>query len=428
MKKLHLSSVFILILFLFACKKETDNTHPLISIQSPSKYSSYQVLDTIPVIASITDDSPITNVKIVLTDNEFRPMLASYNYTPNTTVFNLDVDYPLNDYYLENGDYYLLIQATDGKNPKNQYQQIEIIGFSKELKGIVVISKQSSNAFDFILTAENNQQHFLFQVSGDYAASAINSRNNQIYWAGKNSININAYNLLDYSIDWQLPLLINPPMHSENCLYFDEYLFSTFRNDYIRGFDVNGTISFTTSIEESALNKIIYRHNDLILVDQQSKTNAYTYITSYYLTTGIEKQRRQSNFETIAFLSHSIDELFIVANNDIEGLIMLYDPYLNVLSPLKSIPEKFNSALQTEAGVLILSSTNKIWQYEYSSNQINEIENVESGAKLLFESLRESIIVVGEMSIRIYSYPEFVLETTNTFNDSIVNAHLYYNK
>lgn len=428
MKMKKIIALSISIILLFACKKETDNNHPIITIQSPIINTNFNIFDTILVKAQITDESPITSVKVLLTDDEFTPSLSPFYYSPNTTTYDLELEYPINDYYLQGGVYYLQIQATDGKYYKNNYLQVNITEIPKTLNGIIVVSKTSSNTLEVISIDNENQQQSLFQFQGDFASSAINSRNNQLYIAGKQAININAYNLLDYSMDWQLPNLINPPMHSDDCLYFDEYLFSTFRNHYIRGYNILGLIYFTTDVMESALNQLIFRHHDLILVDQQSKNNGITYISTYYLISGVEKQRRQSDFEVVEFLSYSPTELFIICNTENEGQILLYDPYSNTLTHLQSIQGKFHSAIQTEEGVLILSSAEQLFHYNYYGNVLNSIENIELADELLFEPINEYILLVGEMKITTYSYPEFELINESILGDSIQNAHLYYNK
>jgi len=423
-----ISGIVVLIIFFSSCKKESDNNHPIINIHSPSEFESFQVFDTILVKAEISDESPITSVKVVLTNSDFTPVLQAYYYNPNSTHFKLEMNYPISDYYLEDGNYYIQVSATDGANSKNKYHNISINGIPKMLKGVIAITKSNSNAMNVFSIDTNNNNQILFEINGDYASSVINSRGNQLYFAGKKTLNITAFNMLDHTIDWQLPPVINPPMHSDDCLYFDEYLFSTFSNDYIRAYNSSGGIYFTTDIDESALNQKIFRHNDLVLVDRQSKTNGSSFLISYYLVSGVEKQRRLSNFRIVEFMSYSQDEIFIACNEENEGRLLIYDPYLDVLTSVISLPGKIISAIQPEVGKIFLCTENQIFTYDYNTHLLSVISDISENSKLLYEPLNKQILLLELFQIKTFSYPGFELQNISVFEDTIMNAHLFYNK
>ena len=134
-------------LLLVGCKDEKVTTIPTITYYSPQYLQEFTVADTIDIHALITDDVPVTLVKVNITNEDFIPVSASMIFSPNATSWELSTRIPIEDESLETGSYYTLIRAENGTTYKNQYQEIIIRGLEREFKQLLVITEGGFNEF-----------------------------------------------------------------------------------------------------------------------------------------------------------------------------------------------------------------------------------------------------------------------------------------
>ena len=302
--KFHWGMLLMLVLILqliqlSSCKKETDNQHPVITYISPYELQKFDVLDNIHIKANISDDKAIESVRIGLVNKEFVSVLPSVFVYPNSINYQLDIDYPIDDQYLETGEYYVQLRAEDGTNFKNQYQLVFISGIQREFEKVIVLTQGNFNEIRISEIDKTDNFSFLFDIYGDYSGSETNSRYQQLYIAGKDLININTYNLHSQEIAWLKETFPPVPMHNDNCLYFDEELYVSFQTNYIYGYRYNGSQVFNATVENDKSPSRLTKFNEFLLVDLQSKTGGITYLATFYLTTGAEKQRLATNYRVV---------------------------------------------------------------------------------------------------------------------------------
>ena len=429
---MNLRQVFIIIsvllVIVLSCKKEEDTQHPVITIYSPAINRQFDVLDTILVEAAITDDIKIISVKVVLVNEEFIPVLDAFYYYPDASSYQINLNYPIDDYSLENGIYYIHIRADDGLNYKNEYQKIQINAIHREFEKILVLTRKNSNYIEVSGIDTSQNINTLFEINGDYAGSEVSSMYQQLYIAGRNQININAYNLDNYELEWKLDVIPYDPIHSFNCLYYDEYLFSSFCYLYIRGYDNYGTQIFNSWIDEFDLPARIFRHNDLILVDKQSKIGGSTYISTYYFISGVEKQKLFSTYKVVEFFSYDTENVIIVANTYEHGTIKLYDPYQNILTEMQSTLDIIISSVKIDQENILIGTENDIYLYNFSQFSLNNILPGKVAYGLRYNEVNKNIYVIGSKKIEIFNYPGMILQNTYTHSDTILNVLLLYNK
>ncbi len=90
-------------------------------------------------------------------------------------------------------------------------------------------------------------------------------------------------------------------MHNDNCLYFDEELYMSYQTNYVYGYRHNGSQLFNATMENDKSPSRLAKFNEFLLVDLQSKTGGITYLATYYLVTGAEKQRLTTNYKVVDF-------------------------------------------------------------------------------------------------------------------------------
>jgi hypothetical protein len=426
------SFVFLMILLaigISACQKENSDTqHPLIRVIKPIEGDTFNSGDTITVTAEITDNRIITSVKVILTDSVFIPAMSAQYFSPATATFLLNTQYILNEYLPEGGKYYLQIRAEDGTNSKNSYVGINITGEPKILEKTIVMTSTGKGTINIYGIDHNDEISLLFETEGDYSDSEINSIGKLLYIAGREDININAYDLSAYSLKWSLEPVPDFPMHYNDCLYFDEFLFATFTSEYLRGYNAVSSVIFNVFTNETDAPKKIFRFHDLILVDMQRKNSSPGWIAAYYLNTAVEKQKYLTNRPVLNFHEVNQTTTAIVMNNENSGLVLLYDPYQNLLLDEIPAPGLIYSSVMTPPDKLLLGSEGILYSLDLFSGASTPLINEGSEFDLFFEKLFGNLYLTKSVQAIVYKYPEMEYRQTFLFAGSILKVHFQYNK
>ncbi len=431
--KFHLEMLLILIFILqlsllTSCKKETDNQHPVITFISPYELQEFNVLDNIHIEANITDDNIIKSVKIGLVNKEFNSVLPSVFVYPNSATYKLDIEYPINDLYLETEEYYVQIRAEDGTNFKNQYQLIFVKGIPREFEKVIVLSQSNINEIKVSEIDKSDNLSPLFEINGDYRGSEINSRYQQLYIAGSDLINLNTYDIITREIIWEKEVFPPVPMHNNDCLYLDDELFVSFHTNYIYGYRHNGSQVFNATIENDKTPSRLAKFNELLLVDLQSKTGGITYLATFYLATGTEKQRLATNYKVVNFFEIDNYNVLIAGNSLGEGVLKLYDPYLNIETALLPVPGKIVCIEKLTERNFIIGTDNTMFVYDHDQSYLTSILPGKVAYRIWFDETENNIYTVSSKLIEKIKYPQMIFQKSYPIPDSIFNIHLLYNK
>jgi len=431
--KLHLWFPLLLVLvfqiLLFtACKKETDTQHPVITYISPYELQEFNVLDSILIKANIKDDKVIKSVKIGLVNKDFISVAPSIFVYPNTATYTVDIGFPINDIYLETGEYYAYIKAENGTNYKNQYQLIHISGIARELESVVVVSQGNFNTISITEIDQSDNINFLFDISGDYSGSETNSRYQQLYVSGKDLINLNTYDLAYQELDWSKEAFPPVPMHNDDCLCLDEELYVSFRTNYIYGYRYDGSQMFNATVENDKSPSRLAKFNEFLLVDLQSKTGGITYLATFYLATGAEKQRLTTNYKIIDIFEIDNDNVLIAGNEAGEGILNIYDPYTNAETTLLPVPGKIACIEKLPNNKYIIGTDNNILLYDHDQNSLTTVSPGKVVYRIVFDETENNIYTVSPKLIEKIKYPQMLFQKSYPLPDSIFNIHLLYNK
>jgi hypothetical protein len=298
----------------------------------------------------------------------------------------------------------------------------------KKLEKIVVVTyKDASQVGILTIDPESNVEHVV-DISTDYASSEIDSKYRQLYIAGVNLVDMTAYNFDTGEIEWQRAASPPLPVHSADCFYIDDYLYASYSSYYIYGFRYNGSMVFNTTIEMDKQPSGIMKFQDYIIADLQSKTGGYNYIATYYLASGVEKQRMPSTYQVVDFYDAGNNEVLIIANENDEGTLRLFNPEDNMETVLAEIPHKIICSAQFTESEFILGSPGT--NYLFSSDQLGLTE-ILPGTQVFtfrFDPIGQQIYASGLNQVFVITYPELEIQNAITISDGILNLHLFYNR
>ena len=416
---------FVLIL-LTGCVKEYPDRVPEINIYSPVKNQVFNVSDTILVSGKVWADKMLVSIKVVLTDQNFQPVHKAFYLYPTSNNFILDLFYPLDNLNLGGGKHYLQIRAEDGINYRNFYQEVYLVELPWYLKQVIVLTKPQSSVINIQGINSGDEIEQIASITGDYAASEISSENRQLYIAGKNTLNLLAFDLTEQTVAWQKPTVQPFPMHFDNSLYFDNILFVSFNYDHILGYHADGSVIFNSSTEETDAPARIFRTGNFVLADFQKKNIEPPFIKTMYYSTGVEKQRIQTFFKVVEFHPLASNNLVITANNENYGLILTYKIDQNLLFTEKTLPKKISCSVAIDENSFLIGTDESVFHYNPNQNQLSELLVDQGAERLVFEHQTERVFIAKGNQVLVYLYPQMQYQKTFPFSDTILNLHLQY--
>ncbi len=349
-------------------------------------------------------------------------------FYPANRSFSLDLKYPVNDILLENGDYLLQIKAYDGINTARSFINLYLDEVPKKLEKIIGIVTNGDQVL--VRSIDSSSVTTLIELPDDYAASALNSRFQQLYFAGRNTINLQAFDLTSQAICWEEGPMIQLPFHHPRCLSIDDkLLFVSFQKGIIRAYDHLGLVKFDTPITDVAEPARIHRHDDIVIADLKERSGHRRFIMTYYFASGDRKDSLLSNVEVVEFISKNPDFVYVIGNQSSNGYFGIYDVLKNKLSAFSDFQGGviFSASVIDEDNFLIGSESGVYW-YNGSNNSLVQWLPGVLGFVIRYDELSGQVFISTGTKIAVYNFPNGNLSHSIPVGDSIINLHLLYNK
>lgn len=421
-------SILLFFLLYTSCKKTPDGSIPNIEVNSPSENEWFALPDSIYVNCRISDSRNITSVKVQLVNEAFIPVLPAYLFYPESTTAFIELYYKLDALIVKTGIYYLQVSAENDSEFRNKYQRISITGLSPEFKQFLIITAPSDNMLQVSGLKLSGDSFPIFQVEGAYSDADISNQHQLLFLAGKNHLNVGAYDIASGEERWRIPDIPYNPMHNNNCLYFseNEKLYTSFNYQNIYGFDFTGKITFDASIDDIDAPGTIFKHRDFIMVDFQKKNTSLPFIRTYFELTGAEKQCKLGQLKVVDFFSYSNDSVVVVGNEEGSGRIYFYNVENNSESNILYFDSPIFCVTAINTQLLIVGLENSIFEINLKSSTAVKLQEGINYSVIRFEELSDQLIFVSGNQVLIYSYPEMENQKTILFSDSILDVLLNY--
>lgn len=418
----------LIIVFALSCKKKEVGI-PEITYYSPYENQVFNFDDTISVHCQIFDEIGIESVKLVLVNSEFSPIGKAFFYSPGSSEFELKTDYPIPPAKIEAEQNYLLVVADNGTKFKNKYLSLHINPLERELENIIVLTKASGQHIGVSAVYPNvGGIEWLYSVVGSYSGSALDSDAQQLFVAGKEVLNVQAYGLSDYGIEWEIVPDPYVPMHNAGCLHFDGVLFVANNFYSIKAYTATGLQVFMANVLEDEKPGQLFRFNEFLFCDMQSKSGAATHLVTWYVNSSAEKQRIFTNFEVVDYAVAFDNEIFLAVNSLGNSSVKLYDPESNVLTDLVLLPDEILSMVKIGEGEVLIGSGPDVFLYKYPENYPEVVLPGFRACGIKLESISQRLYVMGANAIDVFEFPQLQHLQQIPFNDSILDIHFHYNK
>jgi hypothetical protein len=427
-----LSACILLILgfFLVSCKKDVDSQIPDISVQAPFEWAVFEVGDTIPLKATISDNKQLISVKVTLTDSEKRPVLPSIDIASTSNPYILNAGYPISDSLIESGMYEIQFQASDGLNISNSFVKIQVNALPRKFLYPIVISRPSPNQVivSSLDTSGNLEQ--MYSRQGDYIGSAINSREGLLYLSGAYKSALTAYNIREKKFEWSISGQQLPEQHwFEGIIYQSPFLYVSYYEGYIKAIDKAGVTSFTSEKTGLYHPVITCSFGDWVAASLREKETDRNALAIYYTPGGTLRQIFSPTPAIIALFKADSQHLLSFGNSSGNSYIHVFDKLSSTFTQLKMNPgDSIFCVSAMDANNYLLSGKDKIYWYSFSQNSLVVFASGLNRSRITCESIGMQVYAAADKFISLYSYPEGILLRKLQSPDPVVDIQLLYNK
>ena len=422
--------IFLMVLALFACRKEADNNPPRISVSGPAWGTSYNVYDTIWVNALITDNTKLVSVKIALLDESQKPVLSVHDFKPGVATLEVSEGIPLDDIHLASGTYTLQVQAFDGTNYTNNFIELRVNELPLEMKYPVLISRNGMYGINISVLESGTIWRKVLSLESDYQTSDVSSYDQQVYTAGQISGNLNACLLPAGPVVWEVPLLSAPPYRYFEALFYEfPLLYVAYYEGKILGYDRFGVVKYSSETEPGYIPEAIGKSGDFVLAGERRKTGSARAIGVYYAVTGSRMQSLEVSLDIVSFKTIDKDHVLVFGNNGNTGIIMEYHISENHLRHVHTFSDgKIGAVVQANSSNFFVAGANAVHRYIYPTNTLVQYIQDAPGALLDFDVVNDQIFALYNHQLKVYGFPDASIVVSIPVADSAFSFHLMYNK
>ncbi len=420
----------IIIIVISSCKKDGDTLPPVVTIDNPYEYKTYNMYDTIYISGNAKDDNVVQSVKISIVNSSFLPVLNGEVHTPNNNLFYFKTSIAINDIHLNSGLYYVLVTATDGTNSKNLYRAITINGIPLQFKKMIAITKVNSNSYNVYGINDTLQSALMFNYTGDYISSAINNNYQQLYVCGSVNSDMNAYDLINNSLQWSLPNENNAPFPSFNNVYFNnDIIYVSYYNNKIIGYNRLEGINMTAHTTTGYTPGKTYIFNYYLLA-QEKNTSGTEYALSIYYTTGFLKASNLTSVIIKGMETKDDTHVYLFGNTLANKAVMtIYDVGQNGYYPPHVMPDAtLYDYVKIDANDYLLSIGSDVYWYQQNTNSLTSILTNVNAKHICYESLSGNFVITSGNQLSIYNYPSGNYMGGTTLPYTINDILLQYNR
>ena len=422
--RLWFTVVIALLVLVSSCKKE-DDLPPSITIEYPLDGATFQALDTIRIGISVSDNEKIESIHAWLNTLEGATASSVRTVAPNSAQYTGVMEVIMTDKYLTSGAYTLKIMATDGKNEKFAFVEIQLHAFPKVRRSIIAVSE--TGLMERIDSTGNVS--FVASLAHDISGVCINNRHDLAQAIGNVDGQITAISLSNNSVVWTSVHPDQPPAPAflaQTC--DDADLLISGYDHIIYGHNNFGSLILNEQVGSAYRPEELMVQNGQLLVEQVQTGTTNRFMFHYNRASMAFQNQVAIPMNVEAICEFGDDRLMLFGNNDGQASVFRYDHSQNSIWEPRSLePGSLIDAVKGNGNVYYLAQSDGIYSYTFSPNFLNQIVPGVAAAQLRFDEDRGVLLAAVGNYIAEYSISGNVL-ATHQLSAGVVSFDVHYTK
>lgn len=416
---------------LTSCNKTEDEQFPVITFITPSENSIHNVLDTIHVEVNISDNVQILSVEICLVDENFVPVLKSFYPIVQKNPMVLVFDYPLDEYFLESGNYNILIKVGDGVQFKHKYQSIRVNAVPKSLNGLALAYSMSGNNIVSILDSNFSFEHILETQLIPFNNMAVFPFHNCLAYIFNDKDQLESWDYNQKQRIWTYDNSMNPSGRLYKVVSNSNSFFTFSDDGFIRSFNFQGKQKLVIHDVGYIPNELVVFQNYFLTISKSINSPIVNSIRVYHSATGSLMQQYSLDFEPTSLFPIDDNKFLVAGNTNFGGQIREYDLINNTIwKPIDLGGEFLNEIVRISNTNFIIKMDNDIKSFNLNTYSLNTLSQNSQIKNLVFEELNNYLIGSEGSTLSFYSLPNLTTIWTRTFplNTEIQQIIPLYNR
>jgi hypothetical protein len=429
-------TVYLLFLFVLAlagfgsCDSKEDTEYPKIIINQPLAGNSYENGDTIAFNALISDNIQLSNVEVLLVDQDNKPVLANISIVPTANPFTFHGEYIINDPMLAGGTYQLRFKASDGVNSANQFVEIQVYELERQLLYPLIVTHPNSGNWLVYSLTNNNAWKETYSHTGDYIGSEVNSSASLLYICGIYQSDLSAIQLPDGVLRWN----VKPEIY-ESWRWFESLNFSypnlyvCCANGSIRGYNNTGAEIYRSETYANSVPNLSVTSQNFVIGSFKDAFSNDSFLVAFHSQGGKMIYNKFVQDEVVDLIHVENDKVLVFSNSSGHGVILLYDGADNSMGVIHPFNDgTFREVSTMDKGNYLVSCSTGLYWYRLNDNSLIPFVPAEINSLLACDNTSQLIFTCSGKTMNVYNFPDATLAESIPLPDTVIDLHLVFNK
>lgn len=419
--------LFLIGSFVFhSCNKDEDTVLPVVKIVSPNENSEFDVLQSIVIQATISDNEEVSRVQVSLISDVTRnKVLPSKDIIVGAKETVIDFVFELSDSLLPSGRYYFQVEAFDKENSASAFRYINIRGINKQKLGVLVSCDDGNST---TLYADKNDFTFqsIHQFSSTYQASVFNSSKQHFWFLPKQDKTIEVFNALSQSIDYSETVTSVFDTPFSRIKRDDLDVFYSIRDQGLIGNNQNFARNFIQQVGSSSRADAFAIGEKYALLEVFSSTGTNREIDVLARSSGVLLQSRNYFNDIVDFQFKDDVTGVILYNNAQGGGAVLFDAEsASVLNNLFTT-DSILSSVKNKQGDLFVATKTGVKYFRFSNGSFTDYI---SGTEpiMAYDEVNDQLYVGLGNTVNVFNYPLNSAVRTAVMPNRIVGINVRFN-
>jgi hypothetical protein len=426
--------LFLLFLFPFllisSCKKEVDENGPTLEWVSPNEGQQYNVFDSIHVYFRLSDERALEYWNVKLVNQQLVPVLPTISQNVSGQHSEVGFDYPIDNIRITSGLYYVMVEASDGKNISRIFRSVNITEAPLELKGIFAVTQPMPSTVNLYKSDTTWAPSLLHQYSSDFSDLAVSNYWQQFYVAGSYFGQLRAESIDGQNPSWaQTPLASSNPYWGPMTVNGSSLWISVRGASQVRSLNESGTTTFHANADNNYYPVHHLKNGNRIFIEEKEISSS-SRLMVVYSTAGAALQETPMNLDALTFFAKDADNLYVAGNDAGQGHLLIYDYATNGFWEPITLPAGLvTSACQLDTNTLVIGMDNgNLYRFTYSPVGLLSWASGINASQLRYDPAGDYIFTAEGSNVKIYDYNPFLLRQTISFPNVVADFELWYNR
>lgn len=380
-----------------ACKKDKDETAPIVRIVAPVAGTIINVPDTFTVRAEVSDENIVKALTIELLDDAGRTIASAGSIPVNNRSGTYAAELRLTDERVLSGAYTIIARASDGENDGRGFLGINVLEAPLRLRSLFLAPSFSTDPVT-ITRVDSSGNMSTFTSVQDFNGIAVDSYWQHLVVAGSQFAPLQALPTSSGSTSW----LVNPSASDHPGQFeavtvdaTDRKVYFASRDGLIRGFTGEGVQQFTAQCLPGHRCERIVAIGNRVSTWQRAIVGGTSRLVTYSIA-GTTLDQIPVEHDHVAFFRRNETSLILFANANGSGSIKDLDISTGASPDLRIFNgEAIRAVVRIDANSFLIALADRLVRFNYPSNSINPITTGISASALAYDPA-SAVLYVAE--------------------------------